>query len=360
MPKPDDDGVETAAADADDRLRTEVTLDLDPELAARIESMARAFVESLPAVQAGKGTSRRAMGAIERLGEREIRATTEIAARFGDRPVLAVENALAERAPLARNLRDLRDLARGLVERLARARSGGREAAAVVARIDERAQDLVRALDADRAVLETDNAFLAQEERALWLGIQGLRQYAVLAGRLDDLLEERIESLAERDRTAAETLRMGPLYSVRQRRRDLLLQLTISTQGYAALRAIEQDNLEVIWAIRSAVTITASALRTAALAARATLDSRADMAAELNDVRAESKDPRRLTPRAFWLLALVPRIFVRSACREECLSGSGVSPSPASCGSSRSSRRACRSSGGTGRVPRCRSSSRWR
>ena len=39
----------------------------------------------------------------------------------------------------------------------------------------------------------------------------------------------------------------------------------------------------------------------------------------------ESKDPDRLTIRVFWLLALVPRVFVRSACREECLRVSGES-----------------------------------
>ena len=35
-------------------------------------------------------------------------------------------------------------------------------------------------------------------------------------------------------------------------------------------------------------------------------------------LRSGSKDPRRLTPRVSWLLALVPRAFVRPACREEC------------------------------------------
>jgi hypothetical protein len=76
-----------------------------------------------------------------------------------------------------------------------------------------------------------------------------------------------------------------------------------------------------------------------------------------SDQRRGIERPEAADTSGLWLLALVPRIFVRTACREECLRVSGVSPSPASCGSSRSSRRACRSSGGTGHAPRCRSSS---
>jgi hypothetical protein len=44
------------------------------------------------------------------------------------------------------------------------------------------------------------------------------------------------------------------------------MQLAIASQGYSALRLIEHDNLEVIWAVRSAATTTATALRTASLA----------------------------------------------------------------------------------------------
>ena len=60
------------------------------------------------------------------------------------------------------------------------------------------------------------------------------------------------------------------LYAIRRRRRDLLLQLAVATQGYSALRLIEQDNLAVIWALRGATTTTVTALRAASLAAIAT------------------------------------------------------------------------------------------
>jgi uncharacterized protein YaaN involved in tellurite resistance len=44
------------------------------------------------------------------------------------------------------------------------------------------------------------------------------------------------------------------------------MQLAVVSQGYSALRLIEHDNLEVIWAVRSAATTTATAIRTASLA----------------------------------------------------------------------------------------------
>jgi uncharacterized protein YaaN involved in tellurite resistance len=201
-----------------------------------------------------------------------VAATTLIASRFQDRPVRAVEDVLAERAPLTRHLRELRDAAAGLARRSARDRVSPDEVAREAAEADERIRELVAALDADRALLEVDNAALDQQERALWIEIETLRQYAFLAARLDDLLAERIDLAGRTDPAAARTLQLEALYAIRRRRRDLLLQLAVATQGYAALRLVEQDNLEVIWAIRTATTTTVTALRTAVLAARATSD----------------------------------------------------------------------------------------
>jgi len=185
-----------------------------------------------------------------------VQATTAIAARFGDRPVHALRQMLADDGPLARNLLELRELAATAIAK-----------SAAAARSEDRVRALTRALDEDRSRLEADNAFLAQQEGALWMEIQTLRQYVVLAERIDDLLEGRIEALAREEPKLAGALRTGALYATRLRRRDLLLQLAVATQGYAALRLIEQDNLEVIWGIRAATTTTAAALRTAMLVA---------------------------------------------------------------------------------------------
>jgi uncharacterized protein YaaN involved in tellurite resistance len=138
--------------------------------------------------------------------------------------------------------------------------------------VEDRVREIVVALDVDRQTLEVDNAAIDQQERALWIEIETLRQYAFLAARLDDLVAARLEELATADPAAAHALQVEALYAIRRRRRDLLLQLAVATQGYAALRLVEQDNLEVIWAIRAATTTTVTALRTALLAARATAD----------------------------------------------------------------------------------------
>ncbi len=232
------------------------------------------------------------MRAIDTLGEREVAATTQIAARFHDRPLRAVEDVLSDKAPLTRHLRDLRREADDLLRRSGRPDVSADWLAREAGEVEGRIRDLVIALDSDRQALEVDNAAIDQQERALWIEIDTLRQYAFLAARLDDLVAERVEALAPADPAAAHALQVEALYAVRRRRRDLLLQLAVATQGYAALRLVEQGNLEVIWAIRAASTTTVTAVRTALLAARATAAKDAERSAgafvsELRDTLAE-------------------------------------------------------------------------
>jgi uncharacterized protein YaaN involved in tellurite resistance len=255
-----------------DALERDLPREISPEIAARIEATAVDFVGKLLAAPLGSAPFERSLRAIDTLGEREVAATTQIAARFHDRPVRAVEDVLADRAPLTRHLRDLRREAADLLRRAGRKDASVESLARDAADVEDRVRALVGALDADRQTLEVDNAAIDQQERALWIEIETLRQYAFLAARLDDLVAARVEALATEEPAAAHALQVEALYAVRRRRRDLLLQLAVATQGYAALRLVEQDNLEVIWAIRSATTTTVTALRTALLAARATAD----------------------------------------------------------------------------------------
>ncbi len=252
-------------------LAAGVSVDVTPDVAARVEAVAAPFVERLIAAPVGSAAFRRAVTAIDGLGDREIRATTEIARNFQERPARALKGLLGEGAPLSRNLARLRKA----VETLARAPSEMDRAEGLV-------RQVVEALDGNRQTLEEDNAAIAQQEVALWREIQALREYAVLAARIDQLLDERIASLAATDPAHSRGLADEAQFSIRRRRRDLLLQLAVATQGYAALRVIEQDNLEVIWAIRAATTTTATALRAAMLVrgamADSTLAGKADLA----------------------------------------------------------------------------------
>jgi len=253
-------------------LEQQLAADIEPDVAAKVETVAAAFVDRLLAAPLGTPSFGRSIRAIDGLGEREVRATTMIASRFGDRPVRDVEDLLSERASLSRHLRALREAGARLVRRNDGDRPSSDELARDVAQVEDRIRELVAELDADRAVLEADNAALAQHEQALWREIQTLRQYAFLAGRLDDLVADRLDELAGSDPETARALQVEALYTIRRRRRDLLLQLAVATQGYAALRIIEQDNLEIIWGIRTATSTTVSALRTALLANQATSD----------------------------------------------------------------------------------------
>jgi hypothetical protein len=260
----------------DDVLGPAISLAVAPEVAARIEALAVPFIEQLASARLGSAAFRRAIAAVDGLGDREIHATTAIARGFHDRPTGTLRGVLADDAPLSRNLRRLRRIA----ERFGQANVQGgthpaeQAMAQELARAEPQLRQLVDALESDRQTLERDNASIAQQELALWTQIQTLRQYALLTARLDALLDQQIEAIGEDDPEHGRGLRDEAQYAVRRRRRDLLLQLAVATQGYAALRVIEQDNLDVIWAIRAATTTTVSALRTALFAGRALADRR--------------------------------------------------------------------------------------
>jgi len=183
--------------------------------------------------------------------------------------VRTLEHELADRWPLAASQRELRRIAERLV-RLAKDRSrSAEEVARATEDVEERIRELVGAIDAEREVLDVDNGVLNQQERALWTQIRAIRECAAIAARIDEALDDRIEAISVTAPAAATRLRNEVLYATRQRRRDLLLQLSVSTQGYAALRRIEQSNLELIWLMRATTTTTVTAMRTAMLAAHA-------------------------------------------------------------------------------------------
>ena len=263
-------GAGVAAPALDDVLGPAGSLAMAPDVAVRIEALAVPFVQRLVSARLESAGFRRAIAAIDGLGDREIQATTAIARGFHDRPTGTLRRVLADDAPLSRNLRGLRRIAERLGTATVRedAQTADQGVGRELARAEPRLRQLIDALESDRHILERDNAAIAQQELALWTEIQTLRQYAALAARLDALLDRQIDAIAEDDPAHGRGLRDEAQYAVRRRRRDLLLQLAVATQGYSALRVIEQDNLEVIWAIRAATTTTVSALRTALFAGR--------------------------------------------------------------------------------------------
>jgi uncharacterized protein YaaN involved in tellurite resistance len=261
-----------------------LALAIDPEAVERIERIAAEYLDSIASVPAGSPEYTRTIAAIDHLGERDFIATSAMSGRVLDRRFAAMRGLLAARAPLARQLADLRKAAAELDP--ARIKLGGRSSPRDeleeldryferFAHSQPRLEQLLGSLTEGRLALEQDNAAILTEQASLSTEMETLRQYAFLAGRLDDQLAARIEQAAGTDAAArAEALRLDVLPVVRRRHQEILTQLAIVMQGYSALRIVEDNNAEVIRAVASAVTTTTAALRTAVMVAGAAASRR--------------------------------------------------------------------------------------
>ena len=258
------------------------------DVAARIDAMAAAFIDTITSLDAHSEEYRRRIADVNGIGEREIVATSEMSNRLLDRPVRAMSGILERKAPIAKNLVELRHTVEDLnPARYDLAQMSPRKLLGVIplgdrlrsyfdryTKAQSHIQAIIRALADSRNELQADNAAIAQEERALWTEMETLRQYAYMARTLDETLERRIDALATSDPTRARTLREDILFPVRHRLQDILTQLAVAAQGYAALRVVQQNNQEVVRAIQTATTTTAAALRTAVMVAQALTDQR--------------------------------------------------------------------------------------
>jgi uncharacterized protein YaaN involved in tellurite resistance len=215
---------------------------------------------------------------VDRLGAQEVLATSQITARIAARAGSRAETSDA----LEACLRELR----GIVEELDPGRFGLDEPSRrrvlglvpVGDRLDGylerhaeargRVEEILGELheDADALVLET--ATRRQDERSLEIEVEGLRRYAVLAGRLDVAVEARADELERSDGARARWVRDDVLLPVRARRRDLLVHLTVAAQTLAALEALDADDRALRGAIDIARTTTLAALQTASVVAR--------------------------------------------------------------------------------------------
>jgi len=276
-------------------------LQIEPGAAERIDQLVASYVRSICALDPGDAEYQRTVATVERLGEREFVATAAMSGRLLDRRFHAMSGLLTSRAPMARRLGDLRKAVAELDPsrlKLAGTRSVRQQLDELIRyferfwRAQGRIEETLAALTEDRMMLEQDNAEIEQEERLLATEMESLRQYAFLAGRLDDALASAIEAFASAEPDRAAALRADVLYAVRRRRQSILTELAVATQGYAALRIVEQNNHEVIRAVAEATTTTAAAMRTAVMVAQAAASQRAtleqlDMAGEATQAMAD-------------------------------------------------------------------------
>jgi uncharacterized protein YaaN involved in tellurite resistance len=144
---------------------------------------------------------------------------------------------------------------------------------------------IVKSLMAGQTELQKDNAALAQEKQHLWETMGQLNEYIVLAGDIDAQLVAQIDSLKQAGNLeAASALEADMLFAVRQRRQDLLTQLTVAVQGYMSMELVRKNNVELIKGVDRARSTTITALRTAVITAQA-LDSQRLVLDQLDAVK---------------------------------------------------------------------------
>jgi uncharacterized protein YaaN involved in tellurite resistance len=253
---------------------------LSPEDRARLDTLARAFVEDVLSAGTHSDTFKRKLDAVHELGAQEQRAAAQVSSRMMERPLRASKaGALAEGSDILRGLTDLRrtveDLdpsrtptVRGFLGKL----PGGRKAQNAMDRYQSAQSHLNAILEAlyrSQDELRRDNASIETEKVHLWETMQKLRQYAHVGKSVDDALSARLTLLQATDPDKARIVREELLFAVRQRVTDLLTQLAVGIQGYLALDLVRRNNMELIKGVDRASTTTVSALRTAIMVAQA-------------------------------------------------------------------------------------------
>jgi uncharacterized protein YaaN involved in tellurite resistance len=272
-----------AAATTVQPAEAEREVSIDPDAAKRIDGMVTTFLGGLRSIDVHGDDYRRRVDDIDSLADREIRSTSDMSNRLLDRPARAMRGLGQGDAPIAKSLLDLRrsvdelnpakhDLTQGGPRKLLGVVPFGDRVRAYFAKYEKsqsHIQGIVGALREGGAELEKDNAAIGQEQRALWSQMETLRQYAYMAEKLDTGLEAQINHVAIGDPERAKVLQEDILYPVRRRRQEILTQLAVAVQGYAALRVVEVNNRELVRAVRTATTTTVAALRTAVMVAQA-------------------------------------------------------------------------------------------
>jgi uncharacterized protein YaaN involved in tellurite resistance len=259
------------------------TIRVDEATAARINAAVSTYVDSLTALEPQSPEFERKISSISRMGHDEIRRSAEASSRFLDRPTSALKQGpLAQGSQVSNALVALRQQVeeldpshhlqqrRGLLnfkrvpfgsqvnDYFRRYQSSQQHIEGIVASLYRGQDELLR-----------DNAALEQERVHLWAIKTRLEQYAHMAGALDESLTRKVATLESTEPDKARALKEDALFYVRQKRQDLLTQLSVVVQGYLALDLIRKNNIELVKGVERATTTTVSALRTAVIAALA-------------------------------------------------------------------------------------------
>jgi uncharacterized protein YaaN involved in tellurite resistance len=261
---------------------------VEEAVARELEATADAFAASVTTLDVHSPAFTGKVGSITRMGDRELRDAAAVPNRMLERPVKAMGSGLFDAgSPVSKSLIDLRNT----VEELDPARQGDllstRKLLGIIP-LGSRLRDyfdryrssqahldaIINALYRGQDELRKDNAAIEQEKVNLWATMGRLQQYALLAGRLDQALEDQIAGLEGTDPDRARLLRQDVQFYVRQKHQDLLTQLAVAVQGHLALDLVRRNNHELIKGVDRATTTTLAALRTAVMVAQALANQR--------------------------------------------------------------------------------------
>ncbi|MCL2466415.1 MAG: toxic anion resistance protein [Micrococcales bacterium] len=270
------DPVQPVATTAAPKLAPKV----DPGVVPGLEAKADDFLVALMAADSKSPEFAAQADAVRRMGDKEIRAASNVSNRMLERPVKELkEGGLAEGSSVSKTLLELRrtveDLDPGTPSKGKKFRDRlpfGKKMTDYFRRYESsqgQINAILNALYSGQDELRKDNAALTLERQNLWDTMARLNQYIYLAERLDTRLSAKIAELEATDPDTARSLREDVLFYVRQKHQDLLTQLAVSIQGYLAMDIIIKNNLELIKGVDRATTTTVSALRTAVIVAEA-------------------------------------------------------------------------------------------
>jgi len=257
------------------------TIRIDDSTAGRIQAAVDTYVDALMSLTAESPEFSHKVSSISQMGHEEIRRSAEASNRFLDRPTASLgQGPMAQGSEVSQALLQLRqqvedlDPSRHLGQRRgffrrpvfgSQVEGYFRKYQSAQSQIEAIVSSLYRGQDE----LMRDNAALEGEKHHLWDMKRRLEQYAYMAAQLDDALSVRIGKTESTDPEKARALREDALFYVRQKRQDLLTQLSVTVQGYLALDLIRKNNQELVKGVERATTTTVSALRTAVIAALA-------------------------------------------------------------------------------------------
>ncbi|AOW93110.1 toxic anion resistance protein [Rhodococcus sp. WMMA185] len=260
---------------------------LDDGKQGELRTKATAFANELVAMDMRSPDFANKIDSITTMGNNEMRASAGVANRILERPAAGVRAAKGRQGDdaqtrVSNTLLDLRNTVTELdpgraelsgAKKLLKFLPGGNKIDRYFARYQSsqaHLNSIIKALDSGQDELRKDNASIETEKANMWNMMAKLTEYNKLAEALESAVEQKVAELEASGSTEnANTLRSDALFAIRQRRQDLMTQMTVNVQGYMALDLVRRNNLELIKGVDRAQTTTITALRTAIIVAQA-------------------------------------------------------------------------------------------